>query len=59
MKAQGRLVQGLNRGGGIERSQYPADAINHIRRQLPAVVVFMEPLQALVSEALDQSTRVN
>jgi hypothetical protein len=59
MKAKGRLIQGLYRRRGIQCGQYPSDTINHVRRKLPAVILFMEPLESFVAKALDHASIVN
>ena len=58
VKVQRRLVQSLDCGRCIERREDTANTIDHIRRKLPAVIFFLEPLKALVPEALDHSTIV-
>jgi hypothetical protein len=53
MQVQSRLVHSLDCGRCIKCRKNPANAIDHIRRKLPTVVLFIEPLEALVPKVLD------
>jgi hypothetical protein len=58
MKTKSRLIQCFYRSYGIERGQYPADAIDHVRRKLPVVILFIEPLESFVAKGLDHPSSV-
>jgi len=58
MKTKSRLIKSLYRHRGIKYGQYPSDAIDYVRRKLPAVILFVEPLEPLVAKTLDHPPSV-
>jgi len=59
VEAECRLIHGFYRCSSIEGSQNTADAINHVRRQLAAIIILIEALQPLMTKPLDHVLIVN